>query len=88
MQEIRKLAEHYSIPVVDTIESFSNDYDNLTVDGVHPNDDGYKIYADSVASIIDEGVGSIPMYREADIEPVNECTDVFETFKWYGAEEF
>lgn len=43
MTTIQSICEHYDIPVADTIAAFNNSgkaYDNLTVDGIHPNDAG------------------------------------------------
>lgn len=43
MTAIQSICEHYDIPVVDTIDAFKNSgkaYDDLSNDGVHPNDAG------------------------------------------------
>lgn len=47
MREIQNLCSHYDIPVADTIWVFSDSgksYEELATDGVHPNDEGQKIY--------------------------------------------
>lgn len=43
---IQSICDHYGIPVADTIAAFNNSgksYDDLTKDGVHPNDAGQTI---------------------------------------------
>lgn len=47
MTTIQSICEHYSIPVADTIASFNNSgkaYDDLTGDGVHPNEAEQPLY--------------------------------------------
>ena len=45
MTTIQSICEHYGIPVADTIDAFNNSgkaYDDLSSDGVHPNDAGQE----------------------------------------------
>lgn len=47
MTTIQSICEHYGIPVADTIAAFNNsgkNYEELSGDGVHPNDAGQGIY--------------------------------------------
>lgn len=88
MQIIEELAEHYEIPLADTIEPFKNRHEELTVDDVHPNDAGHRIYAETVENVIDEKTENLPSYHSKNIEPVNEEVSIFDSFKWYGADEF
>lgn len=60
----RKLAEFYGIPVIDVgaamneyIKSTGIAFDKLYTDTVHPNNDGYKVYADAITKHL-EGVFS------------------------------
>lgn len=91
MQQIELIAEHYGYPVVDTIEPFCDDYDNLVKDGTHPNNDGYKIYADEIAKTIDKMVEeqTSGIYKETkDIEPFCEEALRFDDFLWISKDEF
>ena len=88
MQMIKELAEHYEIPLADTIEPFQNRHEELTVDDVHPNDAGHRIYVETVENVIDEKTENLPSYHSKNIEPVNEEVSIFDSFKWYGADEF
>lgn len=88
MQTIQAIADHYGIPVVDTIAPFMENYDDFTGDGVHPNDEGYRLYCDLVMEEIRAGAAA---YRGADprgSEPTDERVTVFDTFQWYGQEQF
>ena len=61
MTTIQSICEHYSIPVADTIAAFNNSgkaYDDLTGDGVHPNEAGQEIYFETVKSVIDDNVAA------------------------------
>lgn len=61
MQKIQALCAYYSIPVADTIAVFDEsgyEYDDLVVDGIHPNDLGYQYYFSTVAEIIGEQTGA------------------------------
>lgn len=55
----KKLAAHYGIPVIDVgaqmndyINSKGIEFDSLYTDNVHPNNDGYKVYADIIAKYL------------------------------------
>lgn len=55
IQEIRKLADYYDIPVADTIRAFQESgypYDDLAEDGTHPGDIGQRLYFETVRDII------------------------------------
>lgn len=58
---IQSICDHYGIPVADTIAAFNNsgkDYEDLSNDGVHPNDTGQEIYYETVKNVIDENVAA------------------------------
>ncbi len=96
MQTIAEIAEHYHIPVADLIEPFRADYDNLVVDGTHPNNDGYRIYAKVLEEIIDEQVESAGEAEaggnKADefkqIAPFDENVKFFDDFLWIPGSSF
>ena len=81
------ICEHYSIPVADTIAAFNNsgkDYDDLTGDGVHPNDAGQEIYCQTVKKLIDDNV-VVSAGKMADVDVINADVQKFDNFVWYDA---
>ena len=88
MTTIQSICEHYAIPVADTIAAFNNSgiaYDDLTGDGVHPNEAGQKIYFETVKAVIDDNVAaSTGKMAEADV--INSDVHKFDNFVWYGAD--
>ena len=87
MTTIQSICEHYSIPVADTIAAFNNSgkaYDDLTVDGVHPNDAGQEIYYDTVKAVIDDNVAA-STGKMADVDVINADVHKFDNFVWYDA---
>lgn len=86
---IQSICEHYSIPVADTIAAFNNSgkaYDDLTGDGVHPNEAGQEIYFETVKAVIDDNVAaSTGKMAEADV--INADVHKFDNFVWYGADK-
>ena len=48
VEKFKKICEYYELDCVDTISEFESsgkEYDELVKDGIHPNDDGYALYA-------------------------------------------
>ena len=87
MTTIQSICAHYSIPVADTIAAFNNSgkaYDDLTGDGVHPNDAGQEIYFETVKAVIDENVAA-STGKMADIVVINADVHKFDNFVWYDA---
>lgn len=87
MTIIQSICEHYSIPVVDTIAAFNNSekvYDDLTGDGVHPNDSGQVIYFETVKAVIDDNV-SASTGKMADADVINADVHKYDNFVWYDA---
>lgn len=87
MTTIQSICEHYSIPVADTIASFNTSgkaYDDITGDGVHPNEAGQEIYFETVKAVIDDNVdASTGKMAEADV--INADVHKFDNFVWYDA---
>ena len=87
MTTIQSICEHYSIPVADTIAAFNNSgkaYDDLTGDGVHPNDAGQEIYFETVKAVIDDNVAA-STGKMADVDVINADVHKFDNFIWYDA---
>lgn len=60
IKTIQTIAKHYNIPTADTIIPFTNGengtYSTLTVDGIHPTNKGYALYAQTLETLIDQNV--------------------------------
>lgn len=87
MTTIQSICEHYSIPVADTIEAFNNSgkaYNDLTSDGVHPNDAGQKTYFETIKTVIDDNVAAYTGKME-DVDVINADVHKFDNFVWYDA---
>ncbi|MBE5875872.1 MAG: SGNH/GDSL hydrolase family protein [Lachnospiraceae bacterium] len=91
-QRIQTIAEHYDIPVVDAIEGFSSgeyaEFDELTDDGIHPNDTGHQLYAYLLSEVIDAEVKAYTGYDSSEVEPLSDMAKYFETFAWYSVDNF
>lgn len=88
MQIIQDLCNYYSIPYVDTIALFSDDYHSLTDDEIHPNDSGQLIYAQAVENAISELVESREKLKSYDITPMNEEVLLFTNFQYLDSDKF
>ena len=87
MTTIQTICAHYSIPVADTIAAFNNSgkaYDDLTGDGVHPNDAGQEIYFETVKAVIDDNVAA-STGKMTDTDVINADVHKFDNFVWYDA---
>ena len=87
MTTIQSICEHYSIPVADTIDAFNNSgkaYDDLSNDGVHPNDAGQEIYFETVKSVIDDNMAA-STGKMSDVDVINADVHKFDNFVWYDA---
>lgn len=84
---IQSICEHYGIPVADTIAAFNNSgkaYDDLTKDGVHPNDAGQEIYFETIKSVIDDNAAA-STGKMSDVDVINADVHKFDNFVWYDA---
>ena len=88
MRIIQALASHYGLPVADTIAPFRANYKNLVMDGTHPNNDGHRIYCETVMGIIEPLVTARRGYDPQNVPVVNDRVTAFDTFQWFGAEQF
>lgn len=87
MTTIQSICKYYSIPVADTIDAFNNSgkaYDDLTGDGVHPNDAGQEIYFETVKAVIDDNVAA-STGKMSDVDVINADVHEFNNFAWYDA---
>lgn len=88
MQIIQATAEHYGIPIADTIAPFQANYDALVKDSVHPNDDGHQVYYQTVMNVIEPLVAGRRGYDPADVPIINDQVTVFDTFQCFSADQF
>lgn len=88
MEAIKWICGAYSIPVADTIGAFNASeipYSELTVGGVHPNDTGQIIYAETVEGVIRDKLARNRLtewnlnYEDADYYSFNDCIRVDDT---------
>lgn len=89
MMTIQSICEYYGISVADTIAAFNNSgkaYENLSNDGVHPNDIGQEIYYETVKKVIDDNVAA-STGKMADVDVINADVHKFDNFVWYGADK-
>ncbi len=87
MKVIQAICAHYDIPMADTIASFSNSgkkYEDLTKDGVHPNDVGQDIYYETIKNIIDNNIKA-STGKMKNVKAINKKVYNFDNFKWYDA---
>lgn len=88
MQTIQAIADHYGLPVADTIAPFQANYDNLVKDSVHPNDDGQQVYYETVMNVIEPLVTARQGYDPENVAVVNDRVTVFDTFQWFPVDQF
>lgn len=89
MVVVQEICEYYGIPVADTIAAYSEyNYDDLVTDGVHPNDEGYRLYYREVMNAIVENYDEDAVFNIRDMEPLNSRAYDFDTFRFVSAEEF
>ena len=88
IRTVQALAAHYDIPTVDLIPAFQEDYDGLTMDGCHANDEGQRIYYEHYMETIGRFVEERRGHDQPDMTPVNEGVMLYETFRWFDAKEF
>lgn len=87
MTTIQSICEHYDIPIADTIAAFNNSgtpYEDLSDDGVHPNDAGQEIYFETVKTVIDDNVAASTR-KMTDADVMNADVHKYDNFTWYDA---
>lgn len=92
IQKTIALCEHYDIPMADTIAAFAQSgipYEQLSSDGIHPNDTGYEIYTNTVVGLIDSLVNSDTVHACAkNMEPLDTDAADFSGFSYYSVKDF
>lgn len=66
IEKFKKICEYYELEYADTIAEFENsgkEYDALVKDGIHPNDDGYALYAAALEDILKSRVEKNPQAK-------------------------
>ena len=86
----REVAQYYGIPFIDVgnalvteIGKTGNEWDNYFIDNVHPNDNGYKVYADEIEknlkNLLNEGKSKTP--KKHDITGMYAVTNPYKTLE-------
>jgi lysophospholipase L1-like esterase len=88
METIKSIAAHYGLPVVDTIAPFVEHYDELSVDGVHPNDLGQTVYFETVMQTIEPLVENKQEVNTDAYAAIYDQADVFDACTWYSSDDF
>ncbi len=91
IEAIEELCEYYDIPTADTIAAFNEsgrEYNELTVDVKHPNDEGYRLYFETVKKVIESEVKNDSGVDCIARKPANPESSVYESFRYFPAGEF
>lgn len=92
MLAIQSIASHYNnIELADTIATFEVSdltYEELTDDGIIPNEEGQQIYFETINSVITTNVDYDTDYNSDDIEPLNEEVFAFDSLIYILASDF
>lgn len=91
MQEIKRLAEYYGIPVADTIKAFQeSSYQDaeLAEDGTHPSDVGQKLYFETLRDIILEQLAKDESFTKKELKVVNQDVAEYERFRYFPVDCF
>ena len=68
----------------DAFKNSGKAYDDLSNDGVHPNDAGQEIYFETVKAVIDDNVAA-STGKMSDTDVINVDVHEFDNFVWYDA---
>lgn len=66
VEKFKKICEYYELDYADTIAAFETsgkEYDALVKDGIHPNDDGYALYATALENVLTSRVEKKPQAK-------------------------
>lgn len=91
IRTIQSLSAHYGAYVADTIATFKDSkrpYEELCDDGTHPNDEGQKVYFETVKAVMDDIYAGEDVPVRQRPEPVSTEIAGFKNFRYYPAEDF
>ncbi|MDO4537478.1 MAG: SGNH/GDSL hydrolase family protein [Coriobacteriales bacterium] len=88
MESLQMVADHYGLPVVDTIAAFQERYNDLVTEGEFPNDEGHKIYSETVMSVIDPLVAERRGFDAADVDFLDREAANFTAFQSLPLSQF
>ena len=94
IRTIQSLSEHYDAYVADMIAAFQNSgrsYDELCDDGTHPNDEGQKVYYETVKALMDVIYAEKNLMTEQTVvavNPVNREVFFLDNFQYYAFDNF
>ena len=98
INKIMELSKYYNIPYADMIEAYNDsglEYDELSNDGIHPNNLGKKLYADTIYNTIVEQIldsrtkAGISSYfiKPTMVAPINSVTEDALHYKYVSKED-
>lgn len=91
IKDIQILSEHYGAYVADTIAAFQDSgkpYDALCDDGTHPNDEGQKVYYETVRVLMDAFYADKDQTTEHEVKAVNREVVLLDNFQYYSSDHF
>lgn len=91
IRTIQSLSEHYDAYVADTIAGFQSSgktYEELCDDGTHPNDEGQKVYYETVRALMDVYYAEREQMAEHVVGAVNQEVVFLDNFQYYSVDDF
>lgn len=91
IRTIQSLSEHYNAYVADTIAAFHDSgksYEELCDDGTHPNDEGQKVYYETVRALMDVFYADRDQEVGQTVEPVDQEVLFLDNYKYYSVDDF
>lgn len=91
IKTIQSLSEHYGAYVADTIAAFNDSgrpYEELCDDGIHPNDEGQKVYYETVRVLMDDFYADRDRTDVRVVEAVDQEIMLFDNFEYYSVDDF
>lgn len=88
---IQSLSAHYNAYVADTIAAFHDSgmpYEELCDDGTHPNDEGQKVYYETVRVLMDAFYADRNQTTEHVVKAVNREVVLLDNFQYYSINNF
>ena len=92
INSIINICSHYSIPTADVITAYNNsgkNYSELVCsDGLHPNNDGYEVYADTIKQVIEDQVNAGTGFGASMASKMNSGVSKYEHMVYISRDRF
>ncbi|MGN0707572.1 MAG: SGNH/GDSL hydrolase family protein [Faecalibacterium sp.] len=89
IKQIIEVCEYYGIPYADMIEAFGEsgmEYDDLSSDGIHPNEKGCEIYANKIVEVIQSEVLNKKQLTRYPSEYLNSDCSQYKYFRYISVD--